>query len=80
MPDHYAIYVGGDFEGTRLSARLFDKVHLDEIGPTLEPIFAYFARHRRPGEGFGDFCHRHPPELLREISRSAEGDRRASGD
>lgn len=81
MPGHYALYVGGDFEGTRLSERLLDKVAYGDIAATLEPLFAFFARCRNPGEGFGDFCHRHPVELLRELVATSTGaDRRACGD
>lgn len=58
MPGYYALYVGGDFEGTRLNFRLLDRVSESEIATTLEPLFALFSRERLPGEGFGDFCHR----------------------
>jgi sulfite reductase (ferredoxin) len=64
MPGYYALYVGGDFEGARLSRRLLDKVALADIPDTLEPLFADFARHRNIGEGFGDFCHRVGAEHL----------------
>jgi sulfite reductase (ferredoxin) len=72
MPGYYALYVGGDFEGTRLSFRLFDRLALGDIARVLEPMFEHFARHRRAGEGFGDFCHRHPPELLRDLAQVAD--------
>ena len=71
MPGYYAIYVGGDFEGTRLNAKLFEKVAEAEIGETLEPLFAAFAADRRDGEGFGDFCHRLGIERLAEIAGTA---------
>jgi len=58
MPGFYALYVGGDFEGTRLNFRLLDRVGESEVAATLEPLFALFALERTPGEGFGDFCHR----------------------
>ena len=58
MPGAYAIYVGGDFEGTRLSFRLLDRVAEARIAPTLERLFAAFARDRAGEEGFGDFCTR----------------------
>jgi sulfite reductase (ferredoxin) len=58
MPGFYALYVGGDFEGTRLNFPLLDRVAESEVGDTLEPLFALFARERAPGEGFGDFCQR----------------------
>lgn len=71
MPGYYAIYVGGDFEGTRLNAKLFEKVAEAEIGEALEPLFAAFARDKRDGEGFGDFCHRLGIERLAEIAGTA---------
>lgn len=58
MPGFYALYVGGDFEGTRLSFKLADKVAEDGIAAALAPLFSAFADAREPDEGFGDFCHR----------------------
>ncbi|WP_204251095.1 NADPH-dependent assimilatory sulfite reductase hemoprotein subunit [Elioraea rosea] len=58
MPGFYALYVGGDFEGTRLSFKLADKVAEAGIAAALAPLFARFAAEREAGEGFGDFCHR----------------------
>ncbi len=58
MPGFYALYVGGDFEGTRLNFRLLDRVAESEVAQSLEPLFALFASERLPHEGFGDFCHR----------------------
>jgi sulfite reductase (ferredoxin) len=67
MPGYYAIYVGGDFEGTRLSSRLLDKVALADIPDIIEPLFAEFARGRNAGEGFGDFCGRLGTERLQRL-------------
>jgi sulfite reductase (ferredoxin) len=67
MPGYYVLYVGGDFERTRLSYRLLDKVALAEIPDTLEPLFPDFARHRNTGEGFGDFCDRVGAEHLQRL-------------
>ncbi len=58
VPGSYAIYVGGDFAGTRLSFRLHDRVPHAELGARFDPLFAAFAIGREVGEGFGDFCHR----------------------
>ena len=58
MPGYYALFVGGDFEGTRLNTLIADKVAFGDIGATLDPLFALFAADRVAGEGFGDFCHR----------------------
>jgi sulfite reductase (ferredoxin) len=58
MPGYYALFVGGDFEGTRLNTPLADKVPLHGIAEVLEPLFALYASARAEGEAFGDFCHR----------------------
>jgi sulfite reductase (ferredoxin) len=58
VPGAYAIYVGGDFAGTRLCFKLFERVKQADLVARLEPAFAAFATGRQPGEGFGDFCHR----------------------
>jgi sulfite reductase (ferredoxin) len=58
VPGAYAIYVGGDFAGTRMSFKLLERVAQAEIGARLEPLVAEFATRREPGEGFGDFCNR----------------------
>jgi sulfite reductase (ferredoxin) len=58
MPGFYSVFVGGDFEGTRLNTSLADKVALSEIAEVLDPLFALYASTRFDDEGFGDFCHR----------------------
>jgi sulfite reductase (ferredoxin) len=75
MPGFYALWVGGDFEGTRLGFRLLDKVAEGALAATLEPLFGFFATARREGEGFGDFCHRMGAERL--TAALADGQRRA---
>jgi len=58
MPGYYALFVGGDFEGTRLNTQLADKVPLHGIAEVLDPLIALYGSARAEGEGFGDFCHR----------------------
>jgi sulfite reductase (ferredoxin) len=58
MPGFYTLFVGGDFEGTRLNTPIAGRIGLDEIAETLDPLFALYAAERRAGEGFGDFCNR----------------------
>jgi sulfite reductase (ferredoxin) len=58
MPGFYAIYVGGDFEGTRLSFKLLEKVPHAAVISSFDPLFAAWARDGGANEGFGDFCTR----------------------
>jgi sulfite reductase (ferredoxin) len=58
VPGSYAIFVGGDFAGTRLSFKLHERVKEAQITPILAPVVGAFAKDRQAGEGFGDFCHR----------------------
>jgi sulfite reductase (ferredoxin) len=71
VPGSYAIYVGGDFEGTRLSFRLHERVPEAAIGSALEPLFAAFALGRRSDEGFGDFCDRLGRDALLGLAAAA---------
>jgi sulfite reductase (NADPH) hemoprotein beta-component len=54
-PGRYNLFIGGDVRGQRLN-HLY-RENTDEAGvlAALEPLFASYARERRPGEGFGDF-------------------------
>jgi sulfite reductase (ferredoxin) len=71
-PDTYAIYLGGDFEGTRLNERVFERVPIDQLGRVLEPVFALWSQHREGQEGFGDFCRRWGAARLAELAEPAE--------
>jgi sulfite reductase (ferredoxin) len=67
IPGFYSIYVGGDFEGTRLNEVVAERIRLDEVADVLDPLFAVYAAERQAGEGFGDFCKRHGIAELREV-------------
>ncbi|MBV8096690.1 MAG: NADPH-dependent assimilatory sulfite reductase hemoprotein subunit, partial [Acetobacteraceae bacterium] len=69
MPGRYAIFVGGDFEGTRLAFKLHERIDENQIAPTLEPLFAAFAAQRQPGEGFGNFCYRVGADALLALDK-----------
>jgi sulfite reductase (ferredoxin) len=71
VPGAYAIYVGGDFAGTRLSFKLHERVKQAELAPILAPVVAAFAADRRDGEGFGDFCDRLGHAALLDLGRAA---------
>lgn len=59
MPDHYALHIGGDFAGTRLNEKIFDKVPYEALPKALSPMFSLWKDKRNVGEEFGDFCTRY---------------------
>jgi sulfite reductase (ferredoxin) len=67
VPGYYSVYVGGDFEGTRLNELLAERLDIDGIAATLDPLFALWASSRLAGEGFGDFCHRIGIPALQQV-------------
>jgi sulfite reductase (ferredoxin) len=72
VPGAYAVFVGGDFAGTRLSYKLLERVAQERVAAVLEPLLAAFAQQRRRGEGFGDFCHRLGPEAAQSLVGGAQ--------
>jgi len=54
-PGRYNLYLGGAFDGTRLSKLYRKEIAHAEIVAALAPLFAVFARDRLAGEHFGDF-------------------------
>jgi sulfite reductase (ferredoxin) len=80
IPGFYSIYVGGDFEGTRLNEVVAERIRLGEVADVLDPLFALFAASRRADEGFGDFCHRVGVARLRDMLLATRTDARAAAD
>lgn len=64
----YTMFLGGNPEGTRLGFIFKDMVPLDEIVPTLNPLFVAWKAERASTEGFGDFCARKGQEALETYS------------
>ena len=54
----YTIYLGGNTQGTRLAYVYKDLVPEPDIVTAVTPALNYYKANRRPGESFGDFCHR----------------------
>lgn len=54
-PDLYNLYLGGAFDGSRLSKLYRRDVNGDGIVAALAPLFAGWARNRQPHEHFGDY-------------------------
>ena len=67
MPGFYSLYVGGDFEGTRLNEPLAERLDIARHRRRARPALRAVRRRRAlAGEGFGDFCHRIGIAALRE--------------
>jgi len=52
----YNMYLGGGFAGQRLNKLYRENIGEEEILRELRPILFRYARERREGERFGDFC------------------------
>lgn len=74
MPGHYALFVGGDFEGTRLNEKIFDKIPYEKVQVALEPMFALWHDQRNDGEGFGDFCTRIGVDAVKQHAMASIGE------
>ena len=70
-PNSYQIWLGGAPNHSRLAEPFMDKMKLDKMEETLEPLF-YFYRTRRLNaeESFGDFCARMGFDVLRIYQKS----------
>jgi sulfite reductase (ferredoxin) len=66
--DMYTIYLGASPLGTRLGKVFAQNVKRPDIPARLRPVIEHYKEARRPGEGFGDFCHRIGVESLRELA------------
>jgi sulfite reductase (ferredoxin) len=63
--DLYNIFVGGDWNNTRLNTLYASSVRTEQIVATLRPLFILWRNERQPMETFGDFCHRIGVEELK---------------
>jgi sulfite reductase (ferredoxin) len=70
MPGYYALFVGGDFAGTRLNFKLLEKVPHAAVISSFDSLFAAWSEDGDRNEGFGDFCNRLGLEKLLEISHA----------
>ena len=54
-PGSYNLYLGGAFDGTRLSKLYRKQIGHEEIVSVLRPVLADYARERMPGERLSDY-------------------------
>lgn len=69
----YALFLGGDFDGTRLNRMILERVKENDIVRVLVPVFEIFKTSRLSGERFGDFCHRLGVDEMTKILTKKEG-------
>jgi sulfite reductase (ferredoxin) len=62
--DIYNIYVGGDWQNTRMNTLYASSIHLGELANTLYPLLKLWKNEREEGEYFGDYCQRIGIEAL----------------
>jgi len=62
----YDVFLGGDFEGTRLNELYAKNVPIGEIPELLRNPLEAYGRERLDGEGFGDWSYRNGVTRLRE--------------
>ena len=70
LPKTYQLWLGGSPNQTRLAQPFMDRMHIDNLETTLEPIFVNFKQNREVEESFGDFCARIGFEAIREFSET----------
>ncbi|MEL6937074.1 MAG: sulfite reductase, ferredoxin dependent, partial [Cyanobacteria bacterium J06607_17] len=78
-PNAYQLWLGGSPNQTRLAQPFMQKMNIDDLETTLEPMFAFFKKGRQTSESFGDFCDRIGFEALRNFSASYVPAKSASG-
>jgi sulfite reductase (ferredoxin) len=61
----YDVHLGGEPVGTRLNGVFAENVPRGELIGVLHPVLVEYRDDRRPGERFGDWCHRAGVDELR---------------
>jgi sulfite reductase (NADPH) hemoprotein beta-component len=69
-PGYYNLYLGGNFEGSRLNNLYRETIQEEDILKELYPIIKDFAENRMENERFGDFTIR--KEYVKEIKEGKE--------
>ncbi|MEO0866853.1 MAG: sulfite reductase, ferredoxin dependent [Cyanobacteria bacterium J06642_11] len=69
-PNSYQLWLGGSPNQTRLAQPYMQRMNVDDLEKTLEPMFAFFKQGRQSEESFGDFCDRMGFEAIRNFAES----------
>jgi len=65
-PGKYALYLGGNIEGTRLAQEVVQKVSTEALGPFLDQLFSLWKSEGQPGEPLGNFSNRLGVDVLKQ--------------
>lgn len=57
-PGTYQVWLGAAPNQTRLAKVYLEKMSVETLEETLEPVFVLFKKERQAGESFGNFCDR----------------------
>ncbi|MDX1977085.1 MAG: sulfite reductase, ferredoxin dependent [Pseudanabaenaceae cyanobacterium bins.68] len=72
--NEYQVWLGGNFDSTRLAQPYLQRMPLDQLEQELEPLLLFFRDQRLAGEGFGDFCDRLGNEQLHQFASNYRSD------
>ena len=64
-PNSYQVWLGGTPQLTRLAEAYMEKMKIDDLEATLEPVLFFFKSRRRKEESLGDFVGRVGMDVLR---------------
>ncbi len=68
-PGKYNIYLGGNFEGTRMNTLYEEMVSESELAPKIAEFIDFYRENGKDGEAFGDFCARVGFDEIRKSTR-----------
>ncbi|WP_026961786.1 NADPH-dependent assimilatory sulfite reductase hemoprotein subunit [Alicyclobacillus herbarius] len=75
----YDVFLGADSLGTRVNRRFLEMIPLDGLVDAVRPLIAAYAKERKNGERFGDYCERVGFEYLHQVRERALEAKTADG-
>lgn len=73
-PGSYQVWLGASPNQDRLAKVYLEKMHIDTLEDTFEPVFAFFKHSRQAGESFGDFCDRVGIEAIQSFAATYQSE------
>lgn len=66
-PGKYHLYIGGDYEGTRMNKLYKERILFDDLAEEIACLIRRWKDEKKEGEAFGDWSHRLVNEELLEV-------------